>query len=128
MLVSISCVSNIVQDFLQQNVIPKAPNPLMQFGLGFITPYIPDAITNYINDNLKTLKMIGVIDQHNRIDVDKAKMAACKAIDNVNGKLNVYGYMIDKSDVDSMYNIAQKYQISTEVPPKTEQSITQPST
>lgn len=112
MLVSVNSISSIVKDFIQTAVIPKAPGPLMQFGLGFMTPYIPMTVDQQLTKYLPTLKMIGLVNENGHIDLEKAKMSAINALDQVSGKLNVFGYMIDRTDIESLYSIAQRYQVT----------------
>ena len=44
MFVEVSHIPTIVAEFVTTVVMPKAPTGLMKFGIGFVSPYIRDAV------------------------------------------------------------------------------------
>ena len=106
MFLPTSEIEKVATEFLTLEIAPKlpiGPKYMLLVGIGMMSGKL-------INDQtLSTLKLIGVIDEHNRVDLDKAKIAATNAMTQVGGKLPMANYVADQADIEAIYRIASKY-------------------
>ena len=100
-------VPEIVSEFLLTRVVPKAPNSAAQFGYGFLVPYVAKSAQETTNAPL--LKSLGVVDADGQIDLDTARVSAIDALDKAGGKVTLYGITFDRSDIDALFEISQKF-------------------
>lgn len=100
-------IPDVVSEFLLTRVIPKAPNSATQFGYGFLVPYVAKASQEMANNSL--LKSLGIFDAEGAIDLDTARVSATSALDKAGGKVTMYGVSFDRSDIDALFEIAQKF-------------------
>lgn len=112
MFVSMQVVPQIAQEYLMEVVMPKVPTPMLKFGLGFILPYLSSGVQTRIDEYLPALKMLGIVDENGRMDLDKAKAAATDALAKTGGKLSISGYDADQADIDALYRIAQRHALT----------------
>ena len=63
MNVEVSQIPTIASEFITTVVMPKAPTGLLKFGIGFVSPYIRDAVAVRVEQSLPTLKMLGIVDE-----------------------------------------------------------------
>ena len=87
-----------------------APTGLLKFGIGFVSPYIRDAVAVRVEQSLPTLKMLGIVDE-GKVDLDRASAAAYAALEEAGGKVELSGYMVDKADIDALLEIAKKHAV-----------------
>lgn len=66
MFVEVSHIPTIVAEFVTTVVMPKAPTGLMKFGIGFVSPYIRDAVAARVDQYMPTLKMLGIVTEEGR--------------------------------------------------------------
>ena len=99
----------VVQEFVTSHIMPRAPTALSKFGIGFITPYLANGVSNAVSNYEPILKTFGVLDEADRIDLDKAKEAAMNALTNAGGKVMVSGYSADADDLNVLLEIAQRH-------------------
>lgn len=97
----------IVSEFLLTRVVAKAPTSATQFGFGFFVPYVARSAQG-MADN-PTLKSLGVVDADGAIDLDTARASANEALAKAGGKVTAYGIAFDRSDIDALFEMAQKY-------------------
>ena len=95
MNVEVSQIPTIASEFITTVVMPKAPTGLLKFGIGFVSPYIRDAVAVRVEQSLPTLKMLGIVDE-GKVDLDRASAAAYAALEEAGGKVELSGYMVDK--------------------------------
>lgn len=110
MFVETSHIPTIVSEFVTAVVMPKAPTGLMKFGIGFVSPYIRDAVAVRVEQSLPTLKMLGIVAE-GKIDLDRASGAAYAALEEAGGKVELSGYIMDKADIDALLEIAKKHAV-----------------
>ena len=91
--------------------MPKAPTGLLKFGIGFVSPYIRDAVAVRVEQSLPTLKMLGIVTEEGKVDLDRASAAAYAALEEAGGKVELSGYMVDKADIDALLEIAKKHAV-----------------
>lgn len=91
MFVEVSHIPTIVAEFVTTVVMPKAPTGLMKFGIGFVSPYIRDAVAARVDQYMPTLKMLGIVTEE--------------------GKVELSGYIMDKADIDALLEIAKKFAV-----------------
>lgn len=100
-------VPDIVTEFLMTRVVTKAPDSAMQFGFGFLVPYVAKSAQATVNNPL--LKNLGVVTGDGLIDLDTARASANEALAKAGGKVTAYGISFDRSDIDALFEIANKY-------------------
>lgn len=100
-------IPDIVTEFLMTRVVTKAPDSAMQFGLGFLVPYVAKSAQATVNNPL--LKNLGVVTGDGLIDLDTARASANEALAKAGGKVTAYGISFDRSDIDALFEMAQKY-------------------
>lgn len=110
MLVSSSVIPQIASDYLLGNLVPKIGNSWGQFAIGFALPFAKDVLNARIAQYSPMLKFLGIMDENDKIDLDKAKDAATKALQNVGGKLYIMnGYYLNQEDINVIYEIAKQH-------------------
>lgn len=100
-------VPEVVSEFLLTRVISKAPTSASQFGFGFLVPYVAKASQDMLGQ--PWLKSLGVVDADSMIDLDTARASAVNALDKAGGKVTLYGVTFDRSDIDALAEIANKF-------------------
>lgn len=110
MNVEVSQIPTIASEFITTVVMPKAHTGLLKFGIGFVSPYIRDAVAVRVEQSLPTLKMLGIVDE-GKVDLDRASAAAYAALEEAGGKVELSGYMVDKADIDALLEIAKKHAV-----------------
>lgn len=111
MFVEVSHIPTIVSEFVTTVVMPKAPTGLMKFGIGFVSSYIRDAVAARVDQYMPTLKMLGIVTEEGKVDLDRATAAASAALEKAGGKVELSGYMVDKADIDALLEIAKKHAV-----------------
>lgn len=99
-------IEKVAIEYLTNEVAPKlpiGPKYALFLGVGMVSS------GSLLERFMPTLHLLGVVDEHNRIDVEKARIAATDAMVKVGGRLPMYGYVADQADIEAIYNIAKKY-------------------
>lgn len=109
MFVSTAMLPQIATEFIGAVVLPKAPTPLVQFGIGFALPYLESGVSAQVQRAMPMLTQFGVVDANGKVDLDRAKQAAQTALERAGGKVTVGGYVVDASDIDALFSIAEKH-------------------
>lgn len=109
MFVSIQEVPKIVREFLEEIIFPRATTPLMQFRIGFAIPYVDGAVQMRLAEAQPQLLMLGVVDANGKVNLDKAKESALRALEKVGGKLPIADYIADRDDLEDLFKIAQRH-------------------
>lgn len=109
MFVSTQALPQIVRDYVTEVIFPKAPTPALQFGIGFLLPYIDRMIDSKVAQARPALQALGVIDEHGKIDLEQARTAAQQALEKAGGRIEMSGYSADRSDIDAIFSIAQRH-------------------
>lgn len=97
----------IMGEYLDSAYAPKASfnQKAFAYGLQFIATYrLPYFMENYE----PIMKMAGVLNEDGLIDIDLANNIAKYAIEK-SGKVELWGYFMDSSDIELIYSIAKKY-------------------
>ena len=100
-------IPDIVTEFLMTRVVTKAPDSAMQFGFGFLVPYVAKSAQAMVGNPL--LKNLGVVTNEGLIDLDAARASAIDALNKAGGKVTAYGVSFDRADIDALFEIANKY-------------------
>lgn len=111
MNVEVSQIPTIASEFITTVVMPKAPTGLLKFGIGFVSPYIRDAVAVRVEQSLPTLKMLGIVTEEGKVDLDRATAAASAALEKAGGKVELSGYIMDKADIDALLEIAKRHAV-----------------
>ena len=104
-------IPKIAQEYLMEVILPKVPTPMAKFGFGFVLPYLSSSVDNRVQEFLPAMKMLGIVDENGKIDLDKAKNAASQALEGSGGKLAIAGYVADGADIDALYEIAKRHAV-----------------
>ena len=107
MKVSAHDLPKIAGEYLDAHFLPKAGfnaafvayYALYCFGLG-----IDKAVQQYG----PIMQMLSLMDDNSMIDIEVAHNAAQAAIEK-SGKVDAFGFLLDASDIESIYAIAQRY-------------------
>lgn len=109
MFVSTQNLPAIAKEYVSQVIFPKAPNQVTQFSIGFLLPYMDSMIEQRVNQMKPVLKGLGVVNEHDKIDLERARTSAMQALEKAGGKVEIFGYGADGSDIDALFSIAQRY-------------------
>ena len=97
----------IFAQFLDVAVAPKASG-WQKFG-AYAAAFVMQARLPQIMEQYgPIMQMAGVLDEQGMIDIDLAHNLATYAMEK-SGKVNVAGYLVDSSDVETIYQIAKGY-------------------
>jgi hypothetical protein len=99
-------IEKVAIEYLISEIAPKlpiGPKYALYLGIGMISS------GSLLERFMPTLKLLGVLDEYHRVDIEKARIAATDAMTKVGGRLPMYGYVADQSDIEAIYNIAKKY-------------------
>ena len=97
----------ILGQYVDSEIAPKATGG--QKFLAYAALFAAQArMANIIQTYTPVLKAAGIMGDDGMIDADAAYDMAKFAMDKA-GKVNVMGYIMDSSDVDALYDIAQSY-------------------
>ena len=96
----------IMAQFIDSQVAPQASG-LQKFGsyamLFVVQNKMPEIITRYT----PIMQMTGIMSEDGMIDLEYLHNMASEAMNHA-GKVNLLGYLMDASDVESLYAIAQR--------------------
>ena len=109
-LIDVNKLQNILPEFLDTRVIPSAPS-VMKFLIGGATPLVLSRLSDMIQLYLPYLKALGIIIEDNgslKFDIDQLKVFLNSGFDK-SGKIELYGFLFDKSDGEALINIMEKY-------------------
>ena len=98
-------IEKVATEYLTEVIAPKLPinyKYILYFGVGMLSGSL-------VQRFMPTIQALGLTDEHNRINVDKARIAATDAMTKVGGKLPMYGYIADQADIEAIYEMAKKY-------------------
>lgn len=100
---------NVVTAYLSEVVLPKAPSGIAQFGIGFVLPYLQSSVNQMVSQYESAAKALGIMDESERVDIDLAHKSALSGLERAGGRFVVMGYVIDRSDIDAMRDIANRF-------------------
>lgn len=107
MKIATSDIPAIIGQYVDSEVAPIASG-MQKFGAYSLVFVIQNKIKDIIDQYGPTMKMIGVMDDNNMIDMDKAHEIASFAMSKAN-KVNILGFLMDDHDVDAIYTISNRY-------------------
>lgn len=61
--------------------------------------------------HIPTLKMLGVVTNEGKVDLDRATVAANDALEKAGGKVELSGYIVDRADIDALLEIAKRFAV-----------------
>lgn len=76
-----------------------------------VSPYIRDAVAARVDQYMPTLKMLGIVTEEGKVDLDRATAAASAALEKAGGKVELSGYIMDKADIDALLEIAKRHAV-----------------
>ena len=107
MRISTQDIPVIMTEYLDSQIAPRATG-MQKFGayalMYVVNSKMPEIAARYT----PIMKMTGIMGDDGMIDLDYAHNMAADAIGHA-GQVNVLGYLMDASDVESIYAIAQRH-------------------
>lgn len=100
---------NVISEFLLTRVVAKAPTSAAQFGFGFVVPYVSTSIQTMVDRNRTMLTSLGIVGEDSMIDLDTAHSSAVSALEKAGGKVTAFGLVFDRSDIDALSELANRY-------------------
>ncbi len=94
-------------EFLDSQVAPQA-NGLQKFGAYAMQFVIGAKMPDIMQRYAPVMKMTGILGDDGLIDIDYAHNMASAAMGKA-GKVNILGYNIDASDIETIYAISQRH-------------------
>lgn len=107
MKISTADIPAVIGQYVDSEVAPIASG-VQKFGAYSLVFVIQSKIKDIIDQYEPTMKMIGVMDDNQMLDMDAAREIASFAMQKAK-KVNVLGFVMDEHDVDAMYQIATRY-------------------
>lgn len=107
MKVNTADIPSIMTQYIDSQVAPQA-NGAQKFGIYALMYAVNTKINDITARYAPIMKMVGIMDDNGVIDLEYTHNMAKDAMDHA-GKVNVLGFVMDSSDVESLYNIAQRY-------------------
>lgn len=108
MVVNIDKTQHIVVDFIDSQLIPKAPS-LVKFGLVMGSYLAVKQADRMVQENLPLLKGLGLVNENNQYDVDVIKESMDHAFSQMSSFNVLYGFTITKQDGDNLIKIMERY-------------------
>ena len=102
-LISITKTGNVLPEFVEQRLMPSAP-PAIKFCLGAALPFAVRKVEGFAPE----LRMLGLADEQNRIDIDKAREALAGGFSKTES-LSAFGFTFTREDGDALLGIMDKY-------------------
>lgn len=100
---------SVISEFLLARVVAKAPTSAAQFGFGFLVPYVSRATQTMLDRNRPMLTSLGIVDTDSMIDLESASSSAREALEKAGGKIEAFGLLFDRADLDAFSELANKY-------------------
>ena len=101
-----------INEFINREIMPLAATMDLKkqfiFGLklGVVKYRVEDLVKTYLNQN--EIKLLKLVDEDGKIDIEPIYKAALDAIRNVQ-KIEVLGITLNERDLQSLYNIMQYF-------------------
>ena len=107
MKIAVDDLQAIACEYLDAQVAPKADSiqRFIAFGGLYLIGF---NMKNIINQYRHVMLMLGLMDESGMIDIDLAYNAAKAGIEKA-GTLTLYGFVMDASDIETIYAIAQRH-------------------
>lgn len=109
MRVPVGHVPQIVAEYFDSVLMPAAlqSGGLRAFSVGFLGGIVTRNSAAMVDQYLPMAKSVGMVDEHNCIDLEMVYEEATKALHKA--PVVISGYRVDQSDLDNILNIARKY-------------------
>lgn len=106
-VISLNKVQNVLPEFIDTRLAPTAPTWL-KWVLGGGIPFILQQADNIINQYTPTLKLLGLVNEHNQLDIEATK-SFMNAAFSKQEKVDYLNFIFDKQDGDALIGIMEKY-------------------
>jgi hypothetical protein len=105
--ISLNKIQNVVPEFVNTRLMPAAPT-LVQWVLGGSTVLILQNVDKFMSKYVPMLKEIGLVNEYNQLDIDKAKEFINGGF-NATNMISVYGFNLTRDDGDALIGILDRY-------------------
>lgn len=105
-VISLSKLQNVIPEFVETRLMPTAPAG-MKWLLAGATPLLLSRL-DLLDPYIATGKALGVVDEQNRLDIDKAGAFLRAAFDKVD-RLPVAGIIFNREDGEALLGILDRY-------------------
>ena len=107
MMISTSDIPAIVSQYIDSQVAPKASG-MQKFGVYSILFVMNSKMPEIVARYTPVMRMAGIMDDNGMIDLDFTYNLTKDAMGHAE-KVNLFGYVLDSTDVESLYAIAQRH-------------------
>lgn len=109
MRVAVGYVPQIIAEYFDNVLMPTAlqSGGLRAFSVGFLGGVVSRNSAAMVEQYLPMAKSVGMVDEHNCINLDLVYEEASKALQKA--PVVISGYRVDQSDLDNLLNISRKY-------------------
>lgn len=107
MLLPVANIANVIVSFVEQDLLPKGSNSQRWLTVFIVTGMVKQ-VEVIVEQHKNTLKMIGVLNDQNEVNVEELRDLALEAFSK-SGPVEIGGIVFDKEDVPTIYEIAKKF-------------------
>ena len=107
MKISTQDIPLIMTEYVDSQVAPKA-NGMQRFGVYSMLYAVNNKMPEILQRYAPIMKMTGIMDDAGVIDVEYLHNMAADAMSHA-GNVNLLGFVMDGTDVESLYAIAQRH-------------------
>jgi hypothetical protein len=122
--IALNNIPVVYAEFMEKHYFPKLKalegidpkTKKMTTALSWLSVFFSgDIIKTQLKRYDDVISMLGLIDEGGFVDLNKARDAA-KFLMEKTGSITIYGFSLDSSDVDVIYNIARPLAVEVETP------------
>ena len=98
-------VELVIGKYIKDVVLPAIPSSLMKFALATGSVLVMGKTEKLIQEHMKLLQSMEIIDQEGNVDVDALYKAAKEGIKATGGKIEIKGLIFNEQDIDKLYSM-----------------------
>lgn len=104
-------IGQIYAAYVDNEIAPKATSPLQKFWAYGSTFVVNKRAQEYLADpdRIEQLTAMGIMTPDGFIDLDFLREMSNHAIDKSGGQIQAMGLILDKSDVEKVYNLGRSF-------------------
>ncbi len=107
MKIATTDIPAILGQFIDAQIAPQASG-MQKFGSYAMLFVVNNKLQEIVAQYTPIMRMTGIMSEDGMIDLEYLHNMMADAIGHA-GKVNVLGYLVDASDIESIYSIAQRF-------------------
>lgn len=107
MKITMQDIPAIMAEYVDAQVAPQASG-MQKFGVYSLLFVVNNKMQEIAQRYTPVMRMTGIMDEAGTIDIEYLHNMASEAMNHA-GTVNLLGYVMDASDVESLYAIAQRH-------------------